>query len=535
MGNIASMQHIATVIILLTVVTALAEVTDRIKIPYPILLVLAGIAIGLVPGLPHIHLDPEVVFLVFLPPVLYAAAWNTSWADFKTAKRPITLLAIGCVIFTTCAVAWIAHMFIPNLGWPEAFVLGAIISPPDAVAATAATKGLAVPKRVTTILEGESLVNDATGLIAYKYAVAAVVSGSFEFWEAGVQFILVAAGGIALGLLMGYVFKWIHKLTPDNPTTDTTLTFLTPFITYLLAESIHVSGVLAVVVAGLFLSWNSSTIFSQQTRLQANGTWNTVIFLLNGTIFIFIGLQLPDIVMSLGEYRFLSILNYGAIISLAAIVGRLIWVYPATYVPRILSRSIREREPFPSVKMVTIVAWSGMRGVVSLAASLALPLTVAGSSPFPNRDLIIFLTFCVILATLVLQGLTLRPMISWFGIQRDDKEHREEEEARLRLATSIIEHIEENYSLALSDEVLNQIKTKYEIRIQRLRKGAGSQKIDEQEINEFHRIQQELLDKERKLILQLRAEAKLSDEAMRRIEYELDLEETRLLLERGMK
>jgi Na+/H+ antiporter len=529
------MENIATVIVLLAVVTALAEVTDKVKIPYPILLVLAGIGIGLVPGLPHIDLDPEVVFLVFLPPVLYAAAWNTSWADFKAAKRPITLLAIGCVIFTMCAVAWIAHMFIPDVGWAEAFVLGAIISPPDAVAASAATKGLAVPKRITTILEGESLVNDATGLIAYKYAVGAVVSGAFVFWEAGLQFLVVAAGGIALGLLMGYVFKWVHKLTPDNATTDTTLTFLTPFIAYLLAESIHVSGVLAVVAAGLFLSWNSSTIFSQQTRLQANGTWNTVIFLLNGTIFIFIGLQLPQIVINLGEYRFLSVLKYGAIISLAAIVGRLIWVYPATYLPRMLSRRIRETEPFPAVKMVTIVAWSGMRGVVSLAAALALPLTIAGSTPFPNRDLIIFLTFCVILATLVLQGLTLRPMINWFGIKPDEKEYREEEEARLRLASSIIEHIEENYSLSLSDEVLNQIKSKYEIRIQRLRKGPGNKKMDEETINEFHRIQQELLDKERNLILQLRAEAKISDEAMRRIEYELDLEETRLILERGLK
>jgi NhaP-type Na+/H+ or K+/H+ antiporter len=336
-------------------------------------------------------------------------------------------------------------------------------------------------------------------------------------------------------LLMGYVFKWVHKLTPDNATTDTTLTFLTPFIAYLLAESIHVSGVLAVVAAGLFLSWNSSTIFSQQTRLQANGTWNTVIFLLNGTIFIFIGLQLPQIVINLGEYRFLSVLKYGAIISLAAIVGRLIWVYPATYLPRMFSRRIRETEPFPAVKMVTIVAWSGMRGVVSLAAALALPLTIAGSTPFPNRDLIIFLTFCVILATLVLQGLTLRPMINWFGIKPDEKEYREEEEARLRLASSIIEHIEENYSLSLSDEVLNQIKSKYEIRIQRLRKGPGNKKMDEETINEFHRIQQELLDKERNLILQLRAEAKISDEAMRRIEYELDLEETRLILERGLK
>jgi len=528
------MENIATVIILLAVVTALAEVTDKIKIPYPILLVLAGIGIGLFPGLPHIILNPETVFLVFLPPVLYAAAWTTSWADFKAAKRPITLLAIGCVIFTTCAVAWVAHTFIPDLGWAEAFVLGAIISPPDAVAATAATKGLGIPKRIITILEGESLVNDATGLIAYRYAVAAVVSGAFNFWQAGLQFFVVAAGGIALGLLIGLTFKWIHKLTPDNPTTDTSLTFLTPFVSYLVAESLHVSGVLAVVVAGLFLSWNSSTIFSQQTRLQANGTWNTAIFILNGTIFILIGLQLPYILENIGEHSFTTLIKYGAIVSLAVIAGRLIWVYPGTYVPRWLSKSIREKEPFPQIRLVTVVAWSGMRGVVSLAAALALPLTMAGSAPFHNRDLIIFLTFCVIFATLVLQGLTLRPMIKWFGIKPDDKERRDEQDARLKLASSIIEHIEENYSLALSDEVLNQIKTKYEIRIQRLRKDASKQRLDEKQINEFHRIQQELLDRERKFILQLRAEAKISDEAMRRIEYELDLEETRLILERGI-
>lgn len=245
------MQSVATVIILLAVVTALAQVTDKIKIPYPILLVLSGIGIGLIPGLPNLTLSPDLVFLIFLPPILYAAAWNTSWPDFKAAKRPITLLAIGCVIFTTCSVAWIAHIFIPNLGWPEAFVLGAIISPPDAIAATASTKGLNIPKRVITVLEGESLVNDATGLIAYRYAVAAVVTGAFSIWDAGLTFILVAAGGIILGLIMGRIIKWIHKITPDNATTDTTLTFLTPFIVYLLAENIHVSGVLAVVACSL--------------------------------------------------------------------------------------------------------------------------------------------------------------------------------------------------------------------------------------------------------------------------------------------
>ena len=526
------MQNIATVIILLAVVTALAEITDRIKIPYPILLVLAGIGIGLFPGLPHIALDPEIVFLVFLPPILYAAAWTTSWVDFKAAKRPITLLATGCVVFTTCAVAWVAHTFIPDLGWPEAFVLGAIISPPDAVAATSATKGLGVPKRVVTILEGESLVNDATGLIAYKYAVAAVVTGAFSVWHAGLQFFVVAGGGIALGLLLGWVFKWIHKITPDNPTTDTTLTFLSPFIAYLLAESIHISGVLAVVTCGLFLSRKSSEIFSQQTRLQAYGAWNTVIFILNGVVFILIGLQLPSILKNISQHSFSTLLGYGAIVSVAVIVGRIIWVYPGAYIPR-LSKKIRDREPGTNLQLVTVIAWSGMRGVVSLAAALALPLTIQGAMPFPNRDLIIFLTFCVIFSTLVLQGLTLRPLIHWLGIKTDDAEHRLEQTTRLQIASSVIEHIEENYSLALSDEVLNQIKTKYEIRIQRIRKDQ-SRKMDEQQINEFHRIQQELLDKERQFVLNLRNTEKISDEVLRKIEYELDLEETRLMLERGV-
>ncbi len=527
------MENIATVIILLAIITALAEITDKIKIPYPILLVLVGIGIGLFPGLPHISLDPDVVFLIFLPPILYAAAWSTSWADFKAAKRPITLLAVGCVIFTTCVVAWIAHSFIPGLGWAEAFVLGAIISPPDAVAATAATKGLSVPKRVITVLEGESLVNDASGLIAYRYAVAAVLSGTFSLWEAGIQFIVVAAGGIVLGLLLGFIFKWIHKITPDNPTTDTTLTFLAPFITYLIAESIHVSGVLAVVVAGLYLSWNSSTIFSQQTRLQANGSWNTAIFILDGIIFILIGFQLPLILERIQEHSFVTLLTYGIIISIVVIIARIIWVYPGTYAPRWLSKRIRKNEPRPSIQSVTVVAWSGMRGVVSLAAALALPLTISETLPFPNRDLIIFITFCVIFATLVLQGLTLRPLIKWLGLRADEQELVLEQQARLKLASSIIEHIEENYSLALSDEVLNQIKTKYEIRIQRLRKELEKRKLEDEQILEFHRIQQELLDKERNFILELRNNGKVSDEVMRRIEYELDLEETRLILERG--
>jgi monovalent cation/hydrogen antiporter len=526
------MQHIAIVIVLLFIVTALAEVTDKVRIPYPILLVFAGIGIGLFPGLPHISLNPEVIFLIFLPPILYASAWTTSWSAFKAAKRPITLLATGCVVFTTCAVAWIAQMFIPGFGWEEGFVLGAIISPPDAIAAAAATKGLSVPKRVITVLEGESLVNDATGLIVYRYAVAAIISGTFSLMDAGLQFLIVASGGIVLGFVIGFVFKWIHRITPDNPTTDTTFTFLSPYIAYLLAESIHLSGVLAVVTAGLYLSYNSSTLFSQQTRLQANSTWATIIFILNGVVFILIGLQLPDILDRMHEYSFGTLLKYGAIISVAVIIGRIVWVYPGAYIPR-LSRRIRERETEVNLRLVTIVAWSGMRGVVSLAAALALPLTIANNSPFPNRDMIIFLTFCVIFSTLVIQGLSLRPLIKLLGITADGQEHQREQEARLQVAAAIIEHIEENYSLALSAETLNQIKSKYEIRMSSIRKDVRERKYNDDLIHEFRRIQQELLSIERKLILDMRSKGKVSDEFLRKAEYELDLEETRLILEQS--
>lgn len=529
------MSNFALFIILLTIVTALAELTDKVRIPYPIMLVLVGMVIGFIPGLPNVVLDPKIVFLIFLPPILYAAAWTTSWPDFKKAKRPITMQAIGCVIFTTCAVAFVAHYFIPNFSWAEAFVLGAIISPPDAVAAAAATKGLGVPRRVVTILEGESLVNDATGLIAYRYAVAAVVTGTFSLAEAGLQFFFVAGGGILFGLLLGWIFKRIHKITPDNPTTDTTLTFLVPFIAYMGAEEFHMSGVLAVVTAGLYLSWNASEIFSQRTRLQANGTWDTVIFILNGIIFILIGLQLQPVIEHIQSTSIDTLLFYGVIVSLTVIIGRIIWVYPGAYIPRWFSKKIRRTEPKVNIRLVTVIAWSGMRGVVSLAAALALPLTLANDQPFENRSFIIFLTFCVILSTLVVQGLSLRPLIKLLGIKPDEQEYIDEQEARLKIAGVVINRIEEEFSLGLSEDVLNQIKTKYEIRFQRLMKDQTKRRLDEEQINEFHRIQHELLDMERNHILVMRREGIISEEALRKIEYELDLEETRLILEKKGK
>lgn len=527
------MHTVEIILLLLAVVTVLAEVANKIKVPHPILLVLVGISIGLVPWFPDFALEPEVVFILFLPPVLYAAAWSTSWPDFKAARRPIALLAIGCVIFTMCAVAWITHTFIPGFGWAEAFVLGAIISPPDAVAATAATKGLGVPRRVITILEGESLVNDATGLIAYKYAVGAVLVGSFVLWEASLQFLWVAIAGIAVGLIVGQVFLWVHKITPNNPTSDTTLTFLAPYVSYLIAEEFHLSGVLAVVTSGLFLAWHSSEVFSQQTRLQARGAWDTVLFILNGIIFILIGLQLPMILRNITDIPFETLIGYGAVVSITVIVVRIIWVFPSTYIPRI-SKWVRKREPMPDLRLTAIVAWSGMRGIVSLAAALALPLMMSDTKTFPNRNLIIFLTFCVIFSTLVLQGLTLPKLIKLLGIKPDPKENEEEHEVRMRVTSSVIEYIEENYSLQ-DGEILNQIKTKYEIRYQRLRRDAIDQKLSDAQYAKIQDIRQELLNKERSLILKMRSQGAISLEVLRRLENELDLEETRLILERSVK
>lgn len=528
------MENLTLIIALLAIVTALAQVTDRIRIPYPILLVLVGIGIGLA-GLPVITLNPDIVFLVFLPPVLYAAAWSTSWPDFKESIRPISLLAVGCVLFTTILVAMAAHYFIPNFGWPESFVLGAIVSPPDAVAATSATKGLKLPKRIITILEGESLVNDATGLIAYRYAIAATASGTFIFWLAGINFFYVAGLGILLGFAVGYTFYWIHKITPNNATTDTTFTLLAPYASYLIAEMVHASGVLAVVTAGLFLSPRSSEIFSNRTRLQATAVWDTMIFILNGVIFILIGLQLPVILKNIGNHSLSTLVWYGAIVSLVTVVARILWVFPGAYLPRWLSKNIRLRETETNVRRVSIVAWSGMRGIVSLAAALALPLMASENKPFPNRDLIIFLTFCVIFVTLVFQGMTLRKLIQWLGVKGDDYHTREEESVRLQVASNIIEHIEENYSLGLSEAVLNQIKTKYEIRIQRIRRDLTEQRLTTEQIDEFQKIQQELLKHEREFVLKMRKQGRVADEVVRKLEYELDLEEARLELERNVQ
>ncbi|MVN77473.1 Na+/H+ antiporter [Hymenobacter sp. HMF4947] len=529
------MRNIELLVFILVIVTALARLADRVRLPYPILLVLAGMGLGMVPGLPPVVLAPDLVFFVFLPPLLYASAWNTSWPDFKAARRPIVLLALGCVLFSTTLVAVVAHFLLPGFGWATAFVLGAIVSPPDAVAAAAATAGLALPKRVTTILEGESLVNDATGLIAYRYAVAAVLTGQFGLWQAGAQLVWVAVAGIAIGLAVGGALYQVHRSSTHNTVVDSSLTLLTPYLAYLLAEEAHVSSVLAVVAAGLFLSRRSARLFAPAGRLQVYAVWNTVTFLLNGIVFILIGLQLPTLLAGLGNTSYWALAGYAGLISLAVVVSRLLWVYPATYLPYWLSRRIRAREPHPPLATVTVVAWAGMRGVVSLAAALSLPLLLPSGAAFPQRSLILLLTFAVIFVTLVGQGLSLKPLINGLHLKADDSAAQEELDLRVLLATRTANFLNSPAASQAPTEVLSRMKTRYELRLYRLQNrmaGIVASRLDEKPITQFQELQAAVIQFERSVIEQLRQTATIGEESLRKLENELDLEEARLALDR---
>ncbi|MES2775004.1 MAG: Na+/H+ antiporter [Bacteroidota bacterium] len=529
------MEKVAVIILLLFGISFLGILSNRFKFPFPIALVLSGVCISIIPGLPVVSLDPNVVFIIFLPPLLYAAAWNTSWHDFKANLRPIGLAAIGLVLATTILVAVVAHWLIPNLNWPTAFLIGAIVSPPDAVAATSVTKGLGLNPRSITILEGESLVNDASGLVAYKYALAAITAGNFVLWEAGVNFLVMALAGIALGLLIGYIMYLIHKKFVCDPIIEVTFTFLTPFTSYLLAEHFHFSGVLAVVTTGLYLSFRSAEIFTHQSRIMAYSVWEVVIFILNGLIFVLIGLQLRTVMSGISEYPVKALVLYGLAVSFVTIIVRFIWVVPAAMIPRYLSRRIRETEPF-DVRNLVVFGWAGMRGVVSMAAALALPLLLPDGKAFPHRNLIIFLTFCVILSTLVLLGFTLPWIVRKLGIQPYSIA-AEEYQVRTNVVSETIAHIEENLSL-VQDELLHNIKSKYEVKYNRLQKtelpsnyfGKG-QTLTGNVFNEFTQMQIDLIGIERKTLDRLHRKGEASEEILRKIEHELDLEETRLKLE----
>lgn len=519
---------------LLLTVAVLAMVARKLHIPYPILFVIGGLLLGWIPGLPKVTLNPELVFFLFLPPLLFPAALFTSWRDFRANLRPISLLAIGLVLFTTVAVAYLAHYFM-HLPLAAGFVLGAIISPPDAIAATAIAERLKVPRRIVTILEGESLVNDATALVAYRFAVGAVMSGSFSLAHASGQFFVVGIGGIAMGFIVGWLAQQFHKRVDDAPI-EITVSLLTPFVAYLCAERLGVSGVLAVVVAGLYLGRRMPELLTFKTRLQGGPVWEMVEFLLNGFVFILIGLQLPGVLNALSDdaIPIRQLVWYALLISLAVIVIRILWVFPAAYLPRLIFKKLCRRDPYPKWQHVAVTAWTGMRGVVSLAAALAIPLTLDGTpdSPlFPGRDLILFLTFIVILATLVVQGLSLPLLIHWLGIKDDGAMEKEERKARLQANRDALARLNEfgERNPAKAD-ALHRLRVEYEDHIRQVEGAEPGNAGTPLRLfsSEFERLSHEALQVERRTILKLRNEDAINDEVLRRIQRDIDLAEARL-------
>jgi monovalent cation/hydrogen antiporter len=546
-------EHFALVVFgLLVVVAGLVLLSDVFDVPYPIFLVLGGLSLGFIPGMPELELEPDLVLLIFLPPLLYSAAFFSSLRDLRANIRPIGLLSVGLVALTAVVVAGVAH-WVVGLSWPVAFVLGAIVSPTDPVAATAIAERLGVPRRIVTVLEGESLINDGSALVLYQTARAvAVGSVAFSFMELGLRFVVGVVVGVAIGLLVGYVVAAVRRRV-ENPLVEITISLFTGYAAYLPAEElgnigIPASGILAAVTAGLYLGWHAPRLTSPSTRLQAFALWEVLTFMLNSLLFILIGLQLPTILEDISEgYSPATLALYAAAVCLAVIFARFVWVFPATYIPRRLSRRLRERDPSPPWQSVTVISYAGMRGAVSLAAALAIPFTTESGAPFPGRDLVIFLTFCVIFVTLVGQGLTLQPLIRWLDIHDDGSSEKEEIKARLLAAEAALQRIDELADEGwVNEDTVERMRGMYGYRRRRFATrhasvsdkrvsdfaadlGDGSDDEDyEARSANFQRLRRELLEAEREAVLRLRSEGKIGDEVMRLLERDLDLEDSRL-------
>ena len=527
-------EHLLIIIPLLLGITLLTILSNKIKVSYPIVLVISGLIISIIPGVPNIALDPNLVFLVFLPPLLYAAAWNTIWKNFWQLRRPILLLAFGLVITTSVAIAFISHSIIPDFSLAFGFLLGGIISPSDAIAATSVLGGSQAPRRVVTILEGESLLNDAAGLVIFRFSLAAILSGQFLIWNAGKSFLILGGMGILTGLLIAGIIYAIHRFFPTTPNIDAAITLVSPYLMYLTAEHFHFSGVLAVVSGGLFLSYHSQQIFSYETRLHVVGLWETLVFLLNGFVFILIGFHLPTVIQGLGSYSIGEVIFYAVIISLATILIRIIWVFPSAYLPRFFSKRIRTKEQRPSWRAVLLIGWSGMRGVVSLASALAIPLTLNNGSSFPHRNLILFITFVVILVTLVLQGLGIKPLIRLLEIRDDfkEKERLQGMALRIRLAESVLNYLDTNYPEETQNhETFRRVRDRYERMIDIAKRTMES--MDDADktalfLPQYRKMLVELVHVRRRELNLMSHKGEFSEEVIRERLLELDLEEARL-------
>lgn len=522
--------ELTTLLCLLAAIIALTALGPRIKLPAPTLMVIAGLAIGLMPGLPSIRLEPDMVFWVFLPPILYAAAWNTWWHDFRRNLTSISLLAFGLVVATMFAVAVVAHAVVPDMPWPIAFLIGAIVSPPDAAAATAICQRLGVSRNIVTVLEGESLVNDAAGLICFRVALAAIVSGAFEPGHAAVNLVWVSIAGIAYGVAIGFIISALHKRIRD-PIITTGISLLAPYLAYLPADHFHVSGVLSTVAAGLYVAWKSPTIFTPQARLAAVPFWNLMVLIVNGLVFVLIGLNLETALHALRDYSLPQLGRYALVVSAAVIFIRVLWVFTMARVsPWLASLNPWGRRERPlNVQSQAVVAWTGMRGIVSLALALSLPLTTQAGEPFPMRNLVILLTFAVIFATLVFQSLTLPPLIRVLGEKVAAEGENEEIVARLISASTALSRLEGEGGGSVP-AAYSRVRDAY---LERVDLATAEIQGD---MKERHHGRASLEDRprlvalraEREALLRLREQGELSEETFRKIERDLDLEESRL-------
>ena len=522
--SVESLQIAFLVLLLVTIV--IGALAKRLKTPYPILLLIAGLLLSLVPGIPRIELNPDVIFFVFLPPLLYSAAWTTSWREFSNAIVNILLLAIGLVVFTVAGVAIFASVFFAGFDWRTGMLLGAAVSTTDAIAATAIARRLGVARRLVDIIEGESLVNDATGLLALEFGLAALVSNqSFSIASGILRFAWLAIGGIAVGFLVSAIVERIERQIDDGPI-EMAISILVPYSAYFAADALHSSGVLAVVTCGLYLSRKSAQFFSPGVRIQARAVWSALTFMLNGIVFVLIGVQLPVILRGIGAYSLSRLLGLGALFALLVIALRLIWIYPSAQIAWIIrTRLLHHRVTRPPVKAIFVAGWTGLRGVVALAAAMAIPEQVA------NRDLIIFLTYCVILATLVGQGLTLPPLIRYLGLESSAHLDPEEFEARREILEGALQRLEK---LRTQDsgpftDVYDDVAQHYRTRLSTLRgEGADQHGTTTEHARLYDGISRELLQLERQTAVDLRNQGRISDDALRRVLYELDLDETRI-------
>jgi Na+/H+ antiporter len=515
--------------VLLLVVAVLVRLAELVRIPYPIVLVLGGLGIALIPGLPHLNVKPEVIFLVFLPPLLHAAAWTSSPRELYAERGPLLLLAVGLVLATMGAVAVVAHEVV-GIAWEPAFVLGAIVAPTDPVSASAVFARLGVPERVSLLVESEAMLNDASALVAYRVALTATVTGTFSVADAGLHFVASAVGGVAIGLAVGWLGGRIHERLTDV-SLAIVLTLVFAYGAYIAAEEAGVSGVLGTVTAGLWLGWNAPTHFDADTRLSAVAFWQVLAFLLNTFLFLLLGLQFPAVVREVGgPVATGTLLGYAALVSLVVIAVRLAVVF----LPRVL-KPLRAADPGQNWRERLVVGWSGMRGAISLAAVLSVPTTLHSGAPFPGRDLLVFLTVAVIAVTLVGQGLTIGPLIRALGIHGERPWTPDEAIARLEAAQAALDRLDELEQEGLIDEdTLRRLRELYRARFRRCMAVIGGDEdpgvLDDsvKERKTYAQVRRELIQAERRAILALRNEGRVRSDVMRKIQRDLDLEEARL-------